>query len=275
MECPVCFSSDSGAYIFTECGHSTCPNCIIRMYDISQHLKCPMCRTAITRAPVIVQAFASNMPDGLVRAMAEHFERWFRRPEQQIQLFTNSTYNDHVENNININNNHNNINNNLENLNREIGINNAASEEWYIITPEISNSQLQISNSVHNLANNWTFIPFNKTIKINVHTDFSERWNNSSLNRFRRVIVYINDISLRDKISDIEQYVFNSFINQNLMEFSEIGIRNNRLSICAHSLSNDSHINTQNFNRNLTLICRGAWKHDGRIGCRWYVGDLY
>ena len=282
MECPVCFSSDAGAYIFTECGHSTCPQCIIRIHETSHELKCPLCRVCITHTPVIVQAFASHMPDGLVHTMAEHFEIWFRRPEQQIQLFSNNTHDNHVANNSNIDNNHinNHINNNLTNLNHEITINNAAAEEWNIITNgNIINhsnfNNLGISNANHTLPNNWQFIPFNSTIEINHRTDFSERYPSNQRKRFRRIVIYLSDIYVSDQIKHIEQYASSLYPHLNL--FTEIGSRNNRMSICAHSLKDD--INNHQYNtytpRNLKLTCRGIWIHDSNVGCRWYVNDLY
>ena len=292
MECPVCFSSDRGAYLFTECGHSACPECIIRMHETTNALKCPMCRVAINRAPVIVQAFASHMPDGLVHTMAQNFKIWFGQPQKQLQNNTetlNDSYPAHqvvseivngmedilnaIEGFIPNNNPRHNMNSTI--ANNEVKLNDAAEEEWNIITPENKNAQLEITNIVHNLPNNWIFIPFNKYVKINIRTEFGERWNYNSRTKFRRVIIYLNELELRDKILETEYLVFSSLRNPDLVPYSEIGTRNNRLSICAHALTYDSYKNEQNFIKNLTLICCGVWKHEGRVGCRWFVTGLY
>ena len=288
MECPVCFSSDSGAYIFTECGHSTCPNCIIRMHDISQHLKCPMCRVAITRAPVIVQAFAASMPDGLVRTMTQHFATWFSRPTD----YTNSTSSYTTANSAEyVSMLHGSsvsvqdtqiISSHLEQENVLIS---AAAQEWDIITTgedfNINNNitSLTLLNRAHNLPNNWTFTPFTEmytldtNYTLNRQIQFAERWNPNQRKRFRRVVIYLDDNRITHTIRNLEQHVFSMF--NTLVPFSEIGVRNNRNSVCAYSLSSDFNEPLLNTSTNIRLTCRGTWTHDGRVGCRWFVDGLY
>lgn len=290
MECPVCFASNNGAYIFTECGHSTCPQCIIRMHEISQHLRCPMCRVTINSAPVIVQAFASHMPDGLVHTMRQNFERWFQTPTNVLGNITNIHNINHITNtdtHIHANTQATSQANTqiTQHLSSENLLIHAAAQEWDIITTgedfNTSNSitSLILLNRGHNLPNNWTFTEFtemytlNTSYTLNRQIEFAERWSPNQRKRFRRVIIYLDDNRITDKIRSLEQHVF-SMCNT-LVPFSEIGMRNNRNSICAYSLSNDTHEPATNISTNITLICRGAWTHDGRVGCRWFVNGLY
>jgi len=263
------------------------------MHDVSQSLKCPMCRVAITRAPVIVQAFASNMPDGLVRTMNQNFTSWFTSSSSASSPSSTNFTSSYIPANsaeyasmlhgsgasvqdTQIVSSH---------LQQENALISAAAQEWDIITTgedfNLSNNitSLTLLNRGHNLPNNWTFIPFtemytldtNYTLNRQIH--FAERWNPNQRKRFRRVVIYLDDNRITNTIRNLEQHVFSMF--STLVSFSEIGIRNNRHSICAYSLSSDFNEPLLNTSTNITLTCRGAWTHDGRIGCRWFVNGLY
>lgn len=334
MECPVCFNTNCGAYIFIECGHSTCPECIVRIHDTTGRLNCPLCRMHITSAPIIIQACASQMPDGLVRTMAQHFQTWFpqnRTNSNSIYALTGvtsaytgsagvtSAYTDllSVTNSAEMsqrygmpftsNRNVPNINtpltsqvtpqltqhqlNELYNYNsrNELNLNNAAQEEWSIITNSVpytariyyANDVPVLENRRFQLPNDWSFIPLVMEFSITLNTTFIERCDTNHRTRFRRVVICIGNANTRLRITNLENSIYNSissrFPNENLNLYSEIGMRNNITSICAHSLSDD--VNSPSYSpntlRNIRLVCRGAWTHDGRVGCRWFVDGLY
>ena len=295
MECPVCFASNNGAYLFTECGHSICPNCIIRMHEISAHLRCPMCRVSINRAPVIVQAFASHMPEGLVRTMAQNFANWF--------IYTNESSNaSNASNDINPLNYSTNINDIdyvsetngsyandtivSQNLQLENPLIDAAAQEWNIITNNESfntnNSitDIEFTNNTHNLPNNWTFRPFTRmytldTSRVNStrQLEFVERMSPNQRRRFRRVVIYLDNNRLVNEIQNLENNMFTRY--STLRPFSELGLRNNRYTIYAYSLNNDFNEPLINRSINIKLVCRGVWTHNGQVGCRWFVSGLY
>jgi len=245
-----------------------------------------MCRVAITHAPVIVQAFASHMPDGLVRTMNEHFASWFRSSTSNMSNTINTS------NYINDNENYtppssppNDTDTVSLNFHRENSLISAAAQEWDIITNNESfNTNNRITNLMllnrnYDLPNNWTFTPFttlytlNTNYTLNRNIEFAERWSPNQRKRFRRVIIYLDDNGITNEIQSLENNMFSRF--SSLIPFSEIGLRNNRYSIGAYTLDNDYNEPLNNTSRNITLICKGVWTHNGQVGCRWFVNGLY
>ena len=155
MECPVCFHNDCGAYLFRECGHSTCPNCIIKIKETSVEFKCPICRVIINTPPLLIQAFASYMPDGQVHTMARHFESWFPRiceqncvtqhPVDTVRSFSNITGRNLIDSDTFNIINHNNIINNTLRM-----IHNLRNDMTTAVTDNIN----EIANNIINIINN-------------------------------------------------------------------------------------------------------------------------
>lgn len=313
MDCPVCLTENCGAYLFTECGHSLCPDCIIRLKASTQniYMNCPSCRAPITKAPVVIQAFADKMADGMVRQMAAHFAMWYAPASvtahapalprdfdyNQIQdprfaesLVRNPPIQPPIQNRdqfVRI------IDDQdahlIEAARREYTTYAFRGEnierQWSDVSSfTVQNTTFAIENLNVNkdamipVSSEWAFVPFREgpvVFRVSNHTCYERGrgGSGSTARNHRRIIISIEpNSSFHLPIALIETKVQDAYPNMRL--HSEIRNRLRAgLSLAVHSgLWENEYIITDTYNETFKIACRGVWT-DGvsRVGCRWHI----
>lgn len=303
MECPVCFSCDKGAFILTNCGHNLCPQCLVAIKQSNATFRCPMCRTHVTSKPVVIQAFADTMADGVVRNTMRQVDSWF--PEiahidrrSSSPLSTNQIVQQHM---LEIPPSHSMY------QQRSVPVNNvyntrilesAAACEYNAIVaeehrvkrwnqqlasmPTGSYFEVALSDTRHDLENGWSLYPFtNGPVTITNWMTCLEKEANDS--NHRRIIIFTGEKSseiVRQLEAKASEFIQGKHVSMNL--HSELRLRGGDTMLNAPSqMSVGAHTGTWNHttrtnNNNLytcqvTLACRGIWVKDNTYGCRWHI----
>jgi hypothetical protein len=293
MECPVCFSCNKGAFILTNCGHNLCPECLVSIKHSNAIFRCPMCRIEITSKPVVIQAFADTMADGVVRRVISQVDSWF--PEITHNPSRRSEHGEHYQ-----------PQHIMETLNHNVPIvpvnrvsntrslERAAECEYNAIVPEEhpvkkwnaylssmpagSYFELAISSTCQNLEDGWSMYPFtNGPITITNWMTCLEKENNNS--NHRRIVIFTGEKSseivhrLETKVRD-----FMHGKHPTMHLHSELRMRGDmrvnappQMSVGAHTGMWRYTNNNSIYTSQVTLACRGIWVKDNAFGCRWHI----
>jgi hypothetical protein len=265
-----------------------------------------MCRIEITSKPVVIQAFADTMADGVVRRVIRQVDTWF--PEIIHNTSRRSERSQHSERSEHIGTYYQ-PQHIMETLNHNVPIvpivpvnrvsntrclERAAECEYNAIVPEEhpvkqwnaylssmpagSYFELAISDTRHNLEDGWSLYPFtNGPITITNWMTCLEKENNNS--NHRRIVIFTGEKTseivqrLETKVRD---FMHGKHPSMNL--HSELRMRGDmrvnahpQMSVGAHTGMWRYTNNNSIYTSQVTLACRGIWVKDNRFGCRWHI----
>ena len=307
LTCPICLDKIA-TYVLRECSHALCYVCIEGLHGHSENMKCPTCRTRITKAPILFQSLAYTMPENTSRRMKNLFESWFPEPVQIAQArepvggtqamepvgvaqarepvySLNYMQPDILQ----------------ESAKKEYECylyRNAIIEKWQYILNQINfqNSQgiqfdtissiSRVTVLHHDIVTNlisgtsWSFIPFERPVIIKDRFHLIEKHENVNMPiRHRRLIAVLtnNQVNMIRTLCNAVISQMNRIENSRF--YDEIGIREGRdNTICIHS-----GLFGQLRDQEIVIGCRGVWQtrpnYGSNYGIRFHIlnadNDLY
>lgn len=292
LTCPICLDKIA-TYVLRECSHALCYACIEGLHGHSENMKCPTCRTRITKAPILFQSLAYTMPENTSRRMKNLFETWFPEPvgvaqaREPVQIaqarepVQGTQAREPVYMNPAIL---------QESAKKEYEYRNATIEKWHYILNQINfqnsrNIQFDTISSIsritilhHDTFTHvaWSFIPFERPIIIKDRFHLIEKRENVNMPiRHRRLIAVLTNNQV-NMIRTLANAVISQMNSRTVYNFyDEIGTREGRdNTICIHS-----GLFGQLRDQEIVIGCRGIWINRGNYGFRFHIlnadNDLY
>ena len=293
LQCPVCLDK-YGSYLLTECGHTLCDTCIIKINEQSGIIKCPLCREIVKNKPILVQVFAGTLSSDEKLRITEKFNQLF--PVNQNQSIPVQNQIQHSVNNLEL----------VENAKKEFefyyptiegisweGIPNIINSNQTYATDNISslrrivliNQKFALSGSARN---QWFFSPFlsspiifKDTFRI-IDRDCNRVDN---VSRHRRIILVMTNLQtnfVKTMANRVIEEVNRAFSSQlvipNIFQYSYYNDIINRCgftnTLCVHSgnwnIQSTFGYNTV-YSKELVIACRGIWFNENNYGFRFHI----
>lgn len=283
LTCPICLDKIA-TYVLRECSHALCYACIEGLHGHSENMKCPTCRTAIIKAPILFQSLAYTMPENTSTRMKSLFESWFPEPvriAQAMEPVGVAQAREPVYMNPAIL---------QESAKKEYEYRYEIIEKWHYTLHQIKfhnsrNIQFDTISSIsritilhHDTFTHvaWSFIPFERPIIIKDRFHLIEKPENVNMPiRHRRLIAVLTNNQV-NMIRTLANAVISQMTSRTVYNFyDEIGTREGRdNTICIHS-----GLFGELRDQEIVIGCRGVWINRGNYGFRFHIlnadNDLY
>lgn len=271
MDCPVCFDKP-GVYLARQCGHGLCEDCICKVLNIP-NAKCPTCRAVFMERPLLIQAFASTLADGVVRSLNDKFNMLWPTIKEtpaitQTPVMASPT--PHVVNQNDV------AQNELLAV-TQVEFNSGVTLHGNVETLQPNNARHPLKfmdiqlNIAHYLENQWVHIPFTDgPLVFHYKFDVYPPINNPGGMHVRRYIKV--GLNMIDFIKNIEQRLEDHLSTESGSLRSEIQIRHHRYPIPYYSLGVHTVRPLSAYDPGVVkIICFGAWYHRYEFGLRFHV----